>query len=104
MKSKVLWLAGCAVVWTLSVTAALAEGKTERIASADKAVDCATEGKGLKGEEKQKAVNDCMKGLGTSRSTGHSQQDKMKYCNVEARNKELHGDERRAFMSSCLKG
>jgi hypothetical protein len=33
-----------------------------------------------------------------------SQQEKMKTCNVEAGKKNLHGDERRAFMSSCLKG
>lgn len=31
------------------------------------------------------------------------QQDKMKRCNVEAREKALKGDERRAFMSACLK-
>lgn len=33
-----------------------------------------------------------------------SQQEKMKTCNVEAKAKDLHGDERRAFMSTCLKG
>jgi hypothetical protein len=33
-----------------------------------------------------------------------SQQEKMKRCNLEAGKKTLHGDERRAFMSSCLKG
>jgi hypothetical protein len=32
-----------------------------------------------------------------------SQQHKMKVCNVEAGKKQLKGDERRAFMSSCLK-
>ena len=34
----------------------------------------------------------------------HDQQEKMRYCNAEAKKKELKGDERRAFMSSCLKG
>lgn len=103
MRSKVLWLVGCAVVWTLSVTAALAEGE-KRTASADKASICAREAKGLKGDEHQKAVGLCMKGLeGVIHDTGHSQQNKMKYCNVEAGRKSLHGDERRAFMSSCLK-
>jgi hypothetical protein len=33
-----------------------------------------------------------------------AQQNKMKRCNEEAKKKELKGDERRAFMSSCLKG
>jgi hypothetical protein len=32
------------------------------------------------------------------------QQMKMKHCNEEAKKKELKGDERRAFMSTCLKG
>lgn len=33
-----------------------------------------------------------------------TQQDKMKLCNAKAKEKTLKGDERRAFMSSCLKG
>jgi hypothetical protein len=33
-----------------------------------------------------------------------AQQVKMKHCNEEAKKKEMKGDERRAFMSSCLKG
>ena len=32
-----------------------------------------------------------------------SQQNKMKTCNAEASRKALRGDERRAFMSACLK-
>ena len=32
-----------------------------------------------------------------------TQQHKMKTCNIEAHKRELHGDERRAFMSACLK-
>ena len=34
----------------------------------------------------------------------HDQQEKMRYCNAEAKKKELKGDQRREFMSSCLKG
>lgn len=30
------------------------------------------------------------------------QQEKMKTCNAEAKTKELKGDERKAFMKSCL--
>jgi hypothetical protein len=33
-----------------------------------------------------------------------TQQHKMKTCNAEAGKKGLKGDERRTFMSSCLKG
>ena len=32
------------------------------------------------------------------------QTHKMVRCNEEAGKKQLHGDERRAFMSACLKG
>lgn len=31
------------------------------------------------------------------------QQEKMKHCNAEAKTKSLAGDERKAFMSDCLK-
>jgi hypothetical protein len=33
-----------------------------------------------------------------------SQQEKMSYCNKEAGDKKLAGDERKKFMSSCLSG
>lgn len=32
-----------------------------------------------------------------------AQQNRMKSCNAEAAKKELKGDERKAFMSSCLR-
>ena len=34
----------------------------------------------------------------------HEQQNKMKTCNAEAGKKNLKGEERKAFMSACLKG
>jgi hypothetical protein len=33
-----------------------------------------------------------------------AQQQKMKSCNAQASKKDLKGDERKAFMSDCLKG
>ena len=33
-----------------------------------------------------------------------TQQEKMKACNADPKAKTLHGDERKTFMSSCLKG
>jgi len=35
---------------------------------------------------------------------GTPQRSKMKACNADARQKDLHGDERRKFMSHCLSG
>jgi hypothetical protein len=33
-----------------------------------------------------------------------AQQERMKSCNVQASQKDLKGDERKTFMSTCLKG
>lgn len=63
-------------------------------ATAHKA-DCARD-KDPKGEAKR----DC-----DTRAAAHEPQThKMVRCNEEAGRKQLHGDERRAFMSACLKG
>jgi len=76
---------------------------------------CAHESKGLRGEEHQKFMSDCLKAHETEATprkenspraadeTG-SQQNRMRTCNEDAARRDLHGDERRAFMSSCLKG
>jgi hypothetical protein len=40
----------------------------------------------------------------TTASGNESQQTRMKRCNEEAKRKELKGEERRGFMSTCLKG
>ena len=104
MKSRFLFLAGCALVWSLSVTAAHADGE-KRATPGDRSASCAREARDLKGEEQQKFVADCLKRPGGNGAAGaHSQQNRMKACNVEAGRKDLHGDERRAFMSSCLRG
>jgi psiF repeat len=104
MKQRMVWLVGCAVVWAVSVTAALAESG-KRVASAERAELCAHEAKGLKGEEHQRVVTECVKEAeGGGQEASHPQQQRMKNCNAEAGRKELHGDERRAFMSACLRG
>ncbi len=60
-------------------------------------------------------MSDCLKGNDhegaarkestqrTADETG-SQQNRMRTCNEQARSRDLHSDERRAFMSACLKG
>lgn len=96
-------------------------------AQQDKFSQCAHESKGLKGEEHNKFMSECLKGhdarpaekakpdkgaVKEARNDaephegheGHEgQQGRMKTCNDEAGRKSLHGDERRAFMSACLK-
>src|SRR5258706_8400453 len=70
MKSKTLLLVGAAAVWCLAVSAALAEGT--KGASDDRAAAGAHEAKGLKGEERQKALDECLKEEhGNGNGNGH---------------------------------
>jgi hypothetical protein len=43
-------------------------------------------------------------GVGKSGKPLTAQQQRMKNCNAEAKGQSLKGDERKAFMSTCLKG
>jgi len=46
----------------------------------------------------------CLSGKQTEAKDARSaQQEKMKACNADAKTKALKGDERKAFMSDCLK-
>ena len=75
---------------------------------------CAHESKGLKGEEHQHFMSECLKARATGEGERHeaaphptsaeAPHNRMKACNDEAGRKNLHGDERRSFMSACLKG
>ena len=76
---------------------------------------CAHQSKGLHGEEHHAFMSECLKDHGwqnahkaeahkTSAEAATPQQHRMQSCNEEAGKRNLHGDERRAFMSTCLKG
>ena len=108
--------ATCAAAAALFVLPAHANDAAEKQGSQQsKFAACAHESKGLRGEEHQKFMSECLKGNETdgasrketaqraSDETG-SQQNRMRTCNEEAGRRSLHGDERRAFMSTCLKG
>lgn len=89
---------GCTLVYACAALAAMAAGGEARSVSyEDRVAACTNEAKGLKGDQQQRAIGECLRQHG-------SQQDKMRWCNAEAKRRDLHGDERRAFMSSCLKG
>jgi psiF repeat len=65
--------------------------------------------KKLKGDERKKFVNTCLKGQSQSQAKAPSakqkaQQDKMGDCNKQANLKNMKGEDRKTFMSSCLKG
>ncbi len=77
----------------------------------------------LKGDARKKFMSDCLKGTptaeapkepkpepkpvggkpGTEEGKKPSQQEKMKSCNAQADKDKLKGDDRKKFMSDCLK-
>ena len=48
--------------------------------------------------------SDALAQEGAPATPGTPQRSKMKACNADAKSKDLHGDERRKFMSHCLSG
>lgn len=106
--------AACAAAAALVAFAAFAEETHKQGTQQSRFAACAHESKGLRGDEHQRFMSECLKGheqqvsrkdsqRAAAETTG-SQQNRMRTCNEEAGRKSLHGDERRAFMSSCLKG
>lgn len=56
-----------------------------------------------KGDERKAFMKECMSAKQAKAvKAGGTQQNKMKTCNKEAGEKGLKGEERRAFMSTCL--
>ena len=112
MKPKIFCIAAIAIASTAFAPALAADKPSSQQA---RFTACAHESKGLKGDEHQEFMSRCLKGNGSNdaaprkeashkASTEGTQQSKMKTCNDAAAKKDLHGDERRAFMSSCLRG
>ena len=84
-------------------------------AAGEKMKGCNKEATGMKGDERKAFMKKCLskdytlkadeaaKPAESAAAAPVKQQDKMKFCNAEAKTKALKGDERKAFMSSCLK-
>ncbi len=113
-----LFFALAAAALAFSSGASAAEGKT-MTPQQEKFANCAHESKGMKGEEHKKFMSDCLKGdtqamksdeTATKHAKGKTehmttaQKEKMKTCNAEAKSKKLKGEDRKKFMSECLKG
>jgi psiF repeat len=114
VKTKFIATLACAAAVFVSPALA-AEGDPDSPTYHDRFITCAHESKGLKGEEHQSFMSECLKRHATDvrahateashkASADSPQHNRMKTCNEEAGKKNLHGDERRAFMSTCLKG
>jgi Spy/CpxP family protein refolding chaperone len=116
MKTKVICFIACAAVSTAVVSwSVAAESEAKSPSQHSRFAACAHESKGLRGDDHQNFMSECLKGNSEAAdeirkdapqrtaSDATPQHHKMKACNDEAGKKNLHGDERRAFMSSCLK-
>lgn len=85
--------------------------------------DCSKESKGKKGDERKAFMKECLSKDGAPKAEAAeaaapaaaapaaaasdkkaSQKEKMKTCNADAKTKALKGDERKAFMKTCLSG
>ncbi len=72
----------------------------------DKMKACNADAKDKTGDERKAFMKQCLsaKKPEEASSTMTPQQQKMKSCNAEAKAKAIKGDERKKFMSTCLKG
>lgn len=92
-------------------------------AAGEKMKGCSKEATGMKGDERKAFMKKCLSkdyalkhdamagapaaatpATPATRAASSAQQDKMKACNADAKTKGLKGDERKKFMSACLKG
>ncbi len=107
----------------LAVGLASADEKKAQSPQAERMTQCNAEAhdKKLTGDARKQFMSDCLKGHAksheeegakTEQASQHRQSsdgehpgrgEKMKACNQEATAKNLHGDDRRHFMSQCLK-
>ncbi|HUL55890.1 MAG TPA: PsiF family protein [Usitatibacter sp.] len=118
MNTRIACFAACIAVSAFLASPALAATEPEaKPTQQGRFSTCAHESKGLKGDDHQNFMSECLKGHEAEAealrkdSQAHRaaaepslQHTKMKTCNEEAGRKSLHGEERRTFMSACLKG
>ena len=92
-------------------------------AAGEKMKGCNKEATGMKGGERKAFMKKCLSkdyvlkseaaagapaaatpATPAAQAAAPTQQNKMKSCNADAKTKGLKGDERKKFMSTCLKG
>ena len=92
--------------------AAPADGAKPETAQQSKMGSCNTEAGDKKGADRKAFMKSCLSakpamagsaGGDMAMSPQKTQQTKMKTCNADAKTQALKGDERKAFMKTCLK-
>lgn len=101
-----------AMVTLLSAHVAVAHAATDQ---QNKMKECNAQAKDKKGDDRKAFMKSCLSAKPTEAAPAApaaaapegdkktSQKDKMKTCNKDAGDKKLKGEERKKFMSECLK-
>ena len=117
-------LGALASVLLVVALASAGDEKTAHPSQTQRMTECNAKAgeKHVTGDARKQFMSECLKGQATTHEGASSaardsrsrtspegehrmtQGEKMKACNQEASTKNLHGDERKAFMSQCLKG
>lgn len=113
------WIILACLCFAFSVSNAAFAG-----AQQEKMKGCSAEAKGMTGDERKAFMSKCLKKdymlkhdaasaaadkksamaeANAGDAAPAKQQNKMKTCNADAKAKDLKGDERKKFMSACLK-
>ncbi|MDE2233922.1 MAG: phosphate starvation-inducible protein PsiF [Gammaproteobacteria bacterium] len=124
MKTLILPLCVALVAGALALTTGVhAQDIKTKSPQQQKFADCSHKSKGLKGEEHKKFMHECL-GNDTRASNAAAasngmdmkhpkspdtnpgmmtSQQRMKACSTEAKNQNLKGNDRKAFMRDCMK-
>jgi psiF repeat-containing protein len=114
------WHGALVAVLVVAGTAAAADDSTSHRAQPNRMKECNAQAadRSLAGDARKQFMAECLKGSGqdhtrtakadkTSHRSGNgepsAQAQKMKLCNQDAGSKGLRGDERKQFMSQCLR-
>jgi hypothetical protein len=114
MKKLIVAFAFSAIAFALGAQAQTAPTTKTLSPQQQRMADCNKQANGMKGDDRKKFMSTCLSGKAPAASTAAaapaataakpvSQQDKMKACNADAGSKNLKGDDRKKFMSDCLK-
>ncbi len=108
MKTRLVVLGACAVVSALAAAPlAAAPAQVPHVPTQqEKFAACAHESKGIRGEARRHFMSDCLRGRrgGAQASNADPERARIRACTATAGERKLQGEERRAFMVSCMKG
>jgi len=109
------FMSACLKTGGKAATAAPSSGSAAALAQTpqqQKMKECNAQATGKKGEERKAFMSTCLKADNSANATAPAaasaqplspQQQKMKACNADAAAKHLQGEDRKAYMSTCLK-